>query len=860
MHRFPPKLNGTGAEMMAVPAGESHPRLDGARTVNTRLICLILCLGVLISLPGCGGCSCRRKPKTQAELDREREEEARRLQLEREKLKPPLETDLLVSEPYDPRAKTRNFLYKPGHWTSGMLWAKANHDDILGDLEIAVSGAGDQPMGLVATAYTLSTQRSVALPKKQPKQLQSQVFVPAVPEKARITSQITTKRGGRVFEGPAQVSMRMPAYQYHFVVLARWPERYSYVEKLDSCRMPHGLSLDASAQDLYRVVLIQAEKQTTLPASALFWTSTACLLWDDAEPDALSMDQQAALVDWLHWGGQLVISGPESLDSLKDSFLGPYLPATASGSRELGKANLAELSKYWPIGERGVRQGSLPLVPVRSWSGVHLRLGPQARFVPNTGDLVAQRRVGQGRVVVSAFALNGSELTGWSGFDAFFNGCLLGRKGRSFQASEGQATVCWNDRKTMLDPRRLCQLRYFTRDTCAKFDLPKASPSEGWDQEASEPTELMSDVASWSDSNLVANAARESLKNAARIEIPSRSFVVWVVGVYLLVLVPLNWLVFRALERVEWAWVAAPLIAVGCTTLVVRLAQLDIGFARSSTEIGVVELQDDYPRAHLTRYTALYTSLSTAYQFHFDESGAQILPFPTRLDDLTVRFGRTHLRYRYGKDVELEGLRVLSNSTGLVHSEHLLDLGGSISLLSTKDDGFELVNGTTLTLHGAGVIRRDEQNRVYVAWLDDVEPQSRRPVPFDYCPDPTEHKSPWSVYRDSRPQTAQKQPDGQIQAKAAGALNIRALLDLAEQEMLQGTAPSWNGKTRPGDARLVAWIDEPLPGMQVTPAAPQARHAALVLAHLRHGYPAAPEPDSNTRVALEDTKRVLEHD
>ena len=52
-------------------------------------------------------------------------------------------------------------------------------------------------------------------------------------------------------------------------------------------------------------------------------------------------------------------------------------------------------------------------------------------------------------------------------------------------------------------------------------------------------------VAGWSDSNPVANIARETLRNATQIEIPTPTFVLWVVGCYLLVLVPLNWAFFR---------------------------------------------------------------------------------------------------------------------------------------------------------------------------------------------------------------------------------------------------------------------------------------------------------------------------
>ena len=32
----------------------------------------------------------------------------------------------------------------------------------------------------------------------------------------------------------------MPSYQYHFVVLARWPERYTYLGNMDSIRPPPG--------------------------------------------------------------------------------------------------------------------------------------------------------------------------------------------------------------------------------------------------------------------------------------------------------------------------------------------------------------------------------------------------------------------------------------------------------------------------------------------------------------------------------------------------------------------------------------------------------------------------------------------
>ena len=93
-------------------------------------------------------------------------------------------------------------------------------------------------------------------------------------------------------------------------------------------------------------------------------------------------------------------------------------------------------------------------------------------------------------------------------------------------------------------------------------------------------------MAGWNDRSGASDAARQALKDAAGISIPQGRFVLRVLLIYLLVLVPLNWAVFWSLGRVEWAWFAAPCIAVVAAVAVVRFAQLNIGFARSVTELG----------------------------------------------------------------------------------------------------------------------------------------------------------------------------------------------------------------------------------------------------------------------------------
>ena len=68
-------------------------------------------------------------------------------------------------------------------------------------------------------------------------------------------------------------------------------------------------------------------------------------------PDNLNPSQQQAMLDWLHWGGQLILvggAGP-SLSILKDSFLEPYLPAELSGESALLDADdLQPVSASYP--------------------------------------------------------------------------------------------------------------------------------------------------------------------------------------------------------------------------------------------------------------------------------------------------------------------------------------------------------------------------------------------------------------------------------------------------------------------------------------------------------------------------------
>lgn len=841
-----------------------HPHTNGspaARRFFAAAACVLVGGLYVATLPGCGGCGCSKAKKTAAELKKEKEEEERRKKEEEERKKPDFELSALMARPRSGLPTDEQLRmgapYKPGHWTPTTLAAKTNHFDFVGELELVLTDRGGKPLPLPGMPYQLSTSRPMALTKRVPKAFESVLYVPPQDRQAWAACRLYSQRGRRLMWEVQQPLRAMPSYQYHFVVLAREPERYTYLSALPTVHPPSDeLQRPVQPMPYYRLAFLSTAHRPVLPSHATLWTAIAAVLWDDAQAESLDRQQRQALLDWLHWGGHIVISGPASLDGLAGTFLAPYLPATADGGWKVGGDDLGVLAE-WSSTRKA--EPTPPLAPATPLSGVRLKLCDGGRFLPGAGELLAERRVGRGRIVVSAFPLSGRAVTGWPGWDELVNGFLLRRPAREYvrhverdpmtgqpiEPANARPQLDWADGTERLDADRITGLRYFTRDTGVSrasygADIASAQmPGYGMGETPPGPGR-----AAWNDFNPVAEKARAALLEAARIEIPNRDFVVWVTAGYLVVLVPLNWLVFRLLGRVEWAWVAAPVIAVACTALVIHLARLDIGFARARTEVAVLELQGDYPRGYLTRYNALYTSLSESYDFAFDDPGALIQPLPepdvTSPEQFRLKFGERYRRLRCerGEEVRMAGFAVSSNDRGFVHSEEMVGLAGGLAVDGDPAGGFRLTNRTGLELKAAGVLWRDSLGNLYGAWLDRVAADPDQPVPLRFVPldDPPEGSTlPWRTERAG---------SALAPSRVRGELNVASLVELAQDAKSLDV----------GDMLLTAALNEPLPGMTVDPSSRQTRHAALVVAHLAYGFGPDPQPDVNN----EKTPRVVQ--
>jgi hypothetical protein len=831
----------------AEPVPEDHPKWTlWAWAAGALLLLLFTVIGAGM-MRGCFS------PGTQQAAEDEDEERKKKQDGEKEKKKKDEQKDEVtirfpVIQPAEPEAPIS--YAKPGHWATATQTLTANFRDFVGDSHTVIT-SNRQPFPVNLTPFVLRGSRPVLLTKGRPKASENIIFVPQTDQTISLRVQLEERGLGVPLPYLDTQITTMPSYQYHLIILAKESSRYSFIKTLDSVSVPFGGETDYDDIERtfhYRVVTMDVNKEIPLSENPLTWTSIAYIVWDEADPRLFTPQQERALVDWIHWGGQLIISGPDSIDSLKDSFLAPFLPADNGGARTIAADDESLQQLNQTAGDGGWLVSTAltpgePLKPVAPWSGIHLDIRdiPSAADVPGTGGrqhaLLAERQVGRGRIVISAMQLAERELINWrSGFESFFNGAVLRRPGREYRTgSLGPATVMWKDAKLQdrrLDARLTTNVRFFARDLGVPTAYTRREVRDQFNQFGQQevinqyqPPAAAGGIGAWNDFSKTAAAARDALREAAGVDVPDSGFVVMCLAVYLVALVPLNWLIFQTIGRVEWAWIAAPFIAIVGTFIVVNQAQLDIGFVRAQTEIGLLEQQPEYARSHLSRYTALYTSLSTTYDLEFENMTSLAAPFPAS-DDFQMFRGqaRQDVDFQSYENVRLAGLPISSNSTGMVHSEQIVALDGAIRKGKSKaTNSDQIENHSKLSLRSVCVVHWDG-DELQASWFGELLPGKSVPLSFERVNDPSQ-----PVYAEKRAAEARLQTGEQLNLEPM----FRLALDPNQIEV--------------GETRLVARVDEVLPGETITPAASQIRGATLVVAHLEYDKLPPPQRDSNTR-------------
>jgi hypothetical protein len=608
--------------------------------------------------------------------------------------------------------------------------------------------------------------------------------------------------------------------EYFFLVLTNRPGRFARLQVADWVGGGGSGPGRRASGASYRVVIPEAEGLLPVPETVLNMTSIAVVLWDDVSEDALTPDQQTALADWLRFGGRLIVNGPQASEAVANTALAEVLPLIPSGRVELNAQAATDLLRANAVAtDTTVASQSDLLRSNNSRIVVDGRLTDAAQPVAGTASLVLERPTGRGTVIQPRFDLTDEWLARWSSYDSFFNSVLLRRPPREYastgagfsdplapaaeSASAGKTPAQYFvGTELRSDGAVNTRLRFEARDRIFKA-TGEGKPSQS--NSAFDPhyrNDPVVGLASWNESSDVMKRMRATLTEEAGIEIPDSSLVVRLLAIYLVLLVPVNYVVFRLLNRLEYAWLAVPLLALLGAGWAARQAQLDIGFVRSNTELALLEAHGGWPRAHLTRVMGIYNSLSSRYRLQFPTADGVATPLRREPDPGTGVTPTIQVAHASGP--ALADFAVPSNRMRYVHAEQIVKLGGPIELA----DG-ALVNRSGMDLLDTVVVRKDVAGGSVIASAALVAAGESKSLEFRSAEAP--------VFAEGLPMQT-----GPLMQRLADPRGMPA-----------------------GATRLIARLDGPRAGLVITP--PVRQHAAqtVVLVHLNYPAPPSPRPDRN---------------
>ncbi len=269
--------------------------------------------------------------------------EALKKKMEKDKTRAPYEFFRSQVAPFDVLP-----FVKPHQWCTLTLEVRANYEDYEGSLQ-------SYPVMLAGMPQEIVFAREARLVKEQRARLGMQLLIPRIPKEKELSLELL-RQGAIHHDELWQAQLRpLPPHQMLVVVLSKdstnqyatWNRMGGFIPSLSEREDTPNLEL----QRYYRLVLPLESDKPFLSPHPLTWAPISHIIWDGLPPDSIPVSHQQAMLDWLHWGGQIVLiggAGP-TFSTFRDSFLAPYLPAEPTGDNaQLKEADLRPLSRSYP--------------------------------------------------------------------------------------------------------------------------------------------------------------------------------------------------------------------------------------------------------------------------------------------------------------------------------------------------------------------------------------------------------------------------------------------------------------------------------------------------------------------------------
>ena len=359
-------------------------------------------------------------------------------------------------------------------------------------------------------------------------------------------------------------------------------------------------------------------KPSLLPHNWLLLSGYDCIVVDNIPAGFLSEEQLSALAEYCLGGGCLVLAaGPNAL-WIKRSPLAKILPAKplAIANRDVGR----ELARQFGLKVAETRPMATAVV-----DKVDGRVLASCQGSP----IVVRAHRGRGVVTFLAFSLSSPAAESWE------NKTALGR--------------------VLMQPKEI-----------SAFDsiVHEVKPGSRW--ALAEKSNPRAEMLAFAESRPLA-------------KFPSHRRVVLFLAVYLAVLCPLTYLVFRKAQRLELAWAVCPIWALGFAAVPYVAEVGKRGTEASLSEARVIETACGQTTGLATSWFVAYSPEAADYHVRFGSGKPLVTDFHASGGQMS-RLGRLHLDVAFGATTSVPGLSVLRQSVRSFGAFETVNLGEGIQV------------------------------------------------------------------------------------------------------------------------------------------------------------------------------------
>jgi len=198
--------------------------------------------------------------------------------------------------------------------------------------------------------------------------------------------------------------------------------------------------------------------------------------------------------------------------------------------------------------------------------------------------------------------------------------------------------------------------------------------------------------------SLMDSPASMMLRSALQVKLPSAGFIAGFLGLYIILVVPVNWLLFRKYKRMEFAWATVPVWAVMFAVAAYYIGAIYQRGTAAFSSLSFVEALPGSAEGRVTSYLSIYSPVRYWYDVTFP--GQEIYPQVLRGDDSAMRMrsgmGGEMLFARYDPEgTVISDLLIHHWSQRTVKATHRMDLQEGIAVDAALRPGENLQGSIT---------------------------------------------------------------------------------------------------------------------------------------------------------------------